>query len=87
MPKSTQTREDIKVKVNIQSLIHLYIFLQQGKDVRTGLCIFTFTFIYILPCLCIFWHAIPTSLNDFLFFLRRWGGGGNILVRGQFVDC
>ena len=28
VPKSTQTRKDIKVKVNIQSLIHSYIFTQ-----------------------------------------------------------
>ena len=28
VPKSTQTRKDIKVKVNIQSLIHPYIFSQ-----------------------------------------------------------
>ena len=27
-PKRTQTRKDIKVKVNIQSLIHPYIFSQ-----------------------------------------------------------
>ena len=53
----------IKVMVNIQSLIHPYIFSQKSKDVGIGLCIFTITF--ILPCLCIFWHAIQA---------RRQGG-------------
>ena len=53
----------IKVMVNIQSLIHPYIFSQKSKDVGIGLCIFTITF--ILPCSCTFWHAIPTSLFIF----------------------
>ena len=59
----------IKVIVNIQSLICPYIFSRKSnlKDVGTGLCILTITF--ILPCLC----AISTSLcifNDFSFFSR-----------------
>ena len=49
----------IEVMVHIQSLIHPYIFSQKNKDVGTGLCIFTITF--TLPCLCTFWHTIPTS--------------------------
>ena len=58
----------IKVMVSTQSLIHPYIFSQRSKDVGTGLCILTITF--ILPCLRIFWHTIPTSpfiFNDFVF--------------------
>jgi len=58
----------IEVMVNIQSLIHPYIFSQKSKDVGIGLCIFTIT--SILPCSCTFWHAIPTSLfifDDFSF--------------------
>ena len=34
---------------------------------------------FILPCLCTFWHAIPTSLfsfNDFLLSLGGKEGGG-----------
>ena len=45
-----------------------YIFSQKSKDVGIGLCIFTITL--ILPCLCTFWHGIPTSLfifNGFSF--------------------
>ena len=43
----------------------------------TGLCIFSFTFTYILSCWCTFWHAIPTSLfifNDFsvMFLYIFW---------------
>ena len=33
-----------------------------------GLCIFPFTFMSSLPCLCTFWHAIPTSLFILVFF-------------------
>ena len=33
--KNTQTREDLKVKVNIQSFIHLYIFSQYSEDAGT----------------------------------------------------
>ena len=63
----------IKVMVNIQSLIHPYTFSQKSKDVGTGLCIFTIT--SILPCLCTFWCAIPTSLfifNDFSFLFLHF---------------
>ena len=37
----------IKVMVNIQSLIHPYIFLQKSKDVRIGLNDFSFLFLYL----------------------------------------
>ena len=63
----------IKLMVNLQSLIHPYIFSQKSKDVGIGLCIFTITF--ILPCLCPFWHAILTSLfifNDFSFLFLHF---------------
>ena len=36
-----------------QSLIHPYIFSQHSKDVEIRLCIFTFTFVSSLPCLCL----------------------------------
>ena len=53
-----QGREDIKVKVNIQSLIHPYIFyttvvLWCEKDEGMELCIFS------LPCLCYFLACHP----------------------------
>ena len=63
----------IELMVHIQSLIHPYIFSQKNKDVGTGLCIFTIT--SILPCLCTFWRAIPTSLfifNDFSFLFLHF---------------
>ena len=63
----------IKVMVNIQSLIHPYIFSQKSKDVGNQLRIFTITF--ILPCSCTFWHAIPTSrfiFNDFSFLFLHF---------------
>ena len=65
----------IKVMVSIQSLIHPYIFSQRSKDVGTGLCTLTITF--ILPCLCTFWQAIPTSsfiFNDFSFLFLYFFG-------------
>ena len=62
MPKRTQTREDITVKVNIKSLIHPYIFSQQSKDLGVDEALYIYLHCYILPCLCTFWHAIPISL-------------------------
>ena len=44
-----------------KSPIHPNNFSHVGK----GLCIFTITF--ILPSLCTFWHAIPTSLFMYFF--------------------
>ena len=67
VPKSTQTKKD-KIDGKYTSLIRPYIFSQRSKDVGMGLCILTITF--ILPCLCTFWHIIPTSpfiFNDFSF--------------------
>ena len=56
MPKCTQTRNSrIKVMVNIQSLIHPYIFLQKSKNVGRGfvylpslLLSLNFLFVYLL---------------------------------------
>ena len=64
-----QGRDDIIVKVNLQSLIpasfsHWFSTVMQ-KDVGIGLCKFTFTIISSLPCLHTFWHAIPTSFYIF----------------------
>ena len=39
--------------VNIQSLIHPYIFSQKSKDVGIGLCIFTITFVLV----CVYFLA------------------------------
>ena len=71
MLKSTQTRKD-KIDGKYTKLhpsLHLFT---KSKDVGIGLCIFTITF--ILPCLCTFWHAIPTSLhfNDFSFLFLHF---------------
>ena len=38
----------IKVMVNMQSIIHPYIFSQNSKDVGIGGCIFTITFYHSL---------------------------------------
>ena len=64
----------IKVMVIIQSFIHPYIFTQKSKDVGTGLCILTFTFIF--PCV-LFGTPIPTShfiFNDFSFLFLYFFG-------------
>ena len=50
------------IKNERRCLIHPYIFSQRSKDVGTGLCILTITFIF--PCLCTFWYAIPTYETD-----------------------
>ena len=78
----------IKVMVSIQSLIHPYIFSQRSKDVGTGLCILTITF--ILPCLCTFWHAIPTSpfiFNDFSFLFLYFSGHLHCKVKNILIKC
>ena len=78
----------IKVMVSIQSLIHPYIFSQRSKDVGTGLCILTITF--ILPCLCTFWHTIPTSpfiFNDFSFLFLYFFGQLHCEVKNILIKC
>ena len=69
-----QGREDIKLKVNIQSLIHPYIFyttvaLQCEKDAGMGLCTYIYLYFYILlPCLCSFFGMPSLHLfSDFIF--------------------
>ena len=67
-----QGRDDVIVKVNLQSLIPT-LFLHQfatvvQKDVGIGLSKFTFTIISYLPCLHTFWDAIPTSFYIFNVF-------------------
>ena len=56
-----QGRNDIIVKVNLQS--HLFTLQLQTceNDAGMRLCKFTFTIISSLPYLHTFWHAIPTS--------------------------
>ena len=60
-----QGRDDIIVKVNLQSPIptSFYITVENRceNDAGMRLCKFTFTIISSLPCLHAFWHAIPTS--------------------------
>ena len=63
MPKSN-TNKDLKVKVNIQSLIHPYIFSQYSEDVGMVLCIFTLTF----RSLSVFLFGMP-SLQRFSFII------------------
>ena len=73
--KVHKQRGDIKVMVNIQSLIHSYIFSQYSEDVGMGFVYLPS--LYILPCLCTFCHAIPTSLfmfNDFSFLFKYFFG-------------
>ena len=68
-----QGRDDIIVKVNLQSPIptSFYITVTNWSENNAGmtLCIFTFTIISSLPCLHTFWHAIPTYFYIFNVFL------------------
>ena len=77
MPKSTQTREDMKMTVKIVSSI-----------LHNAVTIYGFLYIYlhfyILPALCTFWHAIPTSLfifNDSFSFLYFFGNILSYIVK------
>ena len=60
-----QGRDDIIVKVNLQSPIPTSFYIavtnQCQNDAGMRLCKFTFTIVSSLPCLHTFWHAIPTS--------------------------
>ena len=72
------TNKDIKVKVNIQSLIHPYIFSQYSEDVGMVLCIFTLTFrslfviLFGMPSLhrFSFIMIILSSFCTFFYFLN-----------------
>ena len=61
-----QGRDDIIVKVNLQSPIPISFYIE--NDVGMRVCKFTFTIISSLPCLHTFWHAIPTSFYIFNVF-------------------
>ena len=67
-----QGRDDIIVKVNLQSPIPTSFYItvenQCENDAGMRLCKFTFTIISSLPCLHTFWHAIPTSFYIFNVF-------------------
>ena len=67
-----QGRDDIIVKVNLQSPIPTSFYIavtnQCQTDAGMWLCKFTFTIISSLPCLHTFWHAIPTSFYIFNVF-------------------
>ena len=67
-----QGRDDIIVKVNLQSPIPTSFYIavtnQCQNDAGMWLCKFTFTIISSLPCLHTFWHAIPTSFYIFNVF-------------------
>ena len=69
-----QGRDDIIVKVNLQSPIptSFYITVENQCENNAGmrLCKFTFTIISSLPCLHTFWHAIPTHPFTFLMFFK-----------------
>ena len=62
-----QGKDDIIVKVNLQSPIPASFTLQLQTNVKNDagmrLCKFTFTIISSLPCLHTFWHAIPISFD------------------------
>ena len=64
-----QDRDDIIVKVNLQSPIPTSFYTTvanlRENDAGMRLCKFTFTIISSLPCLHTFWHAISTSLYIF----------------------
>ena len=72
------TNKDLKVKVNIQSLIHPYIFSQYSEDVGMVLCIFTLTFrslfviLFGMPSLhrFSFIMIILSSFCTFFYFLN-----------------
>ena len=84
--KSLQMKEDvgmvcqkvhkqgrIKVMVSIQSRVPTSLLLCEKMQGWMRLCILTITI--ILPCLCTFWHAIPTSpfiFNDFSFLYNTY---------------
>ena len=69
-----QGRDDIIVKVNLQSPIPAYFYITVANwcenNAGMRLCKFTFTIISSLPCLHTFWHAIPTSFYIFNVFLK-----------------
>ena len=51
----------VGVMVNIQSLIHPYIFPQKSKDVGIGLCMFAIAFVLV----CVLFGAVLASLFNF----------------------
>ena len=65
MPESLQGRDDIIVKVKLQSPIRTSFYtVANWRENNAGmrLCNFTFTITCSsLPCLHTFWHDIPTS--------------------------
>ena len=64
-----QGRDDIIVKVNLQSPIPTSFYITVETNVKTMQgCKFIFTIISSLPCLNTFWHAIPTSFYIFNVF-------------------
>ena len=68
-----QGRDDIIVKVNLQSPIPTSFYITVANwcenDAGMRLCIFTFSIISSLPCFYTFWHAIPTSFYIFNVYL------------------
>ena len=60
-----QGRDDISVKVNLQSPIPTSFTLQLQTSVKRcrdeALYVYLHTYIIPIPCLHTFWHAIPTS--------------------------
>ena len=65
--KKVHKQGRIKVMVNIQSLIHPYIFSQKSKDVGTRLWIFTIT--SILPCCVLFGAPFLHFISFLMIFL------------------
>ena len=88
-----QGRDDIIVKVNLQSLIPTSFYIavtnQCQNDAGMWLCKFTFTIISSLPCLHTFWHPIPTSFYIFNVFkscVYMHKFEGFILFCGSYIE-
>ena len=82
-----QGRDDIIVKVNLQSPIPtsfcIAVTNQCQNDAGMWLCKFTFTIISSLPCLHTFWHAIPTSF--YIFNVFKSCSNYNYHIPNQFL--
>ena len=83
-----QGRDDIVVKVNLQSPIPTSFYItvenQCESDAGMRLCKFTFIIISSLPCLHNFWHAVPTSFYNFnVFFFKSCSNSIETQLEGE----
>ena len=73
VPKSAQTRKDKSDGKYTKPHPSLHLFTKEQRCRNWALYIYH----HFYPCLCIFWHAIPTSLfifNDFSFLFPYFFG-------------